>query len=65
LPDQKAGSSWALSRGEALREYRERTRKRRELLRRLWRLLDAVGEEKVEELLKNIEESLKSSEAKT
>jgi hypothetical protein len=51
--------------GEALREYKERTRKRRELLRRLWRLLDAVGEKRVEELLKNIEESLKSSEAKT
>jgi hypothetical protein len=51
--------------GEALREYKERSRKRRELLRRLWRLLDAVGEKRVEELLKNIEESLKSSEAKT
>jgi hypothetical protein len=47
--------------GEALREYKERSRnrKRRELLRRLWRLSDLIGEEKVEELLKNFEESLK------
>jgi cystathionine beta-lyase/cystathionine gamma-synthase len=41
-----------------LREYKERSRKRRELLRRLWRLSDLIGEEKVEELLKNFEESL-------
>jgi len=44
--------------GEALREYKERSRKRRELLRRLWRLLDLVGEERFEELLKNLERSL-------
>jgi hypothetical protein len=51
--------------GEALREYKERSRKRRELLRRLWRLSDLIGEEKVEELLKNFEESLeKGSGAK-
>jgi hypothetical protein len=50
---------------EALREYKGRVGKRRELLRRLWRLLDIVGEEKVEELLKNLEESLRGPGART
>jgi hypothetical protein len=44
--------------GEALREYKERTRKKRELLRRLWRLLDAIGEKRVEELVEDLERSL-------
>jgi hypothetical protein len=48
---------------EALKEYRERTRKRRELVRRLWRLSDAIGEERVEKLLNRLEKSLKGASA--
>ena len=42
---------------EALREYKERSW-RRELLKRLWRLLDAIGEERVEGSLRELEGSL-------
>ena len=43
---------------EALREYKERSWRRRELLKRLWRLLDVIGEERVEGSLRELEGSL-------
>ena len=38
---------------EAIKEYREKTKQRKELIRRIWRILDTVGEQK---LLQKIEE---------
>jgi len=40
---------------EALREYKEKTVKRREMLQKVWRLCDAVGEEKVLNSLDKLE----------
>ena len=37
---------------EALREYKEKISKRRELIRELWKFCDEIGEEEVEERLK-------------
>ena len=49
---------------EALREYKEKISKRRELIRELWKLCDEIGEEEVEERLKiKSEEKLKSDSA--
>jgi hypothetical protein len=44
---------------EAIKEYKERVRRRKELIRRMWRIFDALGEEdiaaKIEELEKKLE----------
>ncbi len=40
---------------EALREYKEKTVKRREMLQKVWRLCDIVGEEKVLDSLDKLE----------
>jgi hypothetical protein len=49
---------------EAIKEYKERVKQRRELFRRFWRLLDSVGERevgaKVEELEKKVESEERS-----
>ena len=37
---------------EALREYKEKISKRRELIRELWKLCDEIGEEEIEKKLK-------------
>jgi hypothetical protein len=46
-----------------LKEHKDRTRKRRELVRRFWRLSDAIGEKRVEKLLDRLEKSLKGASA--
>jgi len=40
---------------EAIKEYKEKARKRKEIIRRMWRLLDAVGEQKVLEKIEELE----------
>jgi len=44
---------------EAIKEYKEKAKKRKELIRLLWRLLDEAGEEAVEGKLRELEEELK------
>jgi len=39
---------------EALLEFKEKSAKRKELIRKLWQLFDEVGEEKVEEALNSL-----------
>jgi len=41
---------------EAIAEYKEKSAKRKEMLRKLWRLCDSIGEEEVEEILDKIAE---------
>jgi hypothetical protein len=50
---------------EAIKDYKTRAQRRRELLRRLWRLLDVAGEEKVENIIRNLEEETLKEEEPT
>jgi hypothetical protein len=50
---------------EAIKDYKTRAQRRRELLRRLWRLLDVTGEEKVENIIRNLEEETLKEEEPT
>jgi hypothetical protein len=43
---------------EAIKDYKTRAQRRKELLRRLWRLLDVAGEEKVENIIRNLEKKM-------
>ena len=47
---------------EALREFKERIAKRKELIRDLWLLCDHVGEDKVKEALATLSEKLDKDE---
>jgi len=40
---------------EAIKEYKEKTKQRRELIRRIWRLFDIAGEQKILEKIKELE----------
>ena len=46
---------------EAIREYKERIRKRKELIRFLWSLCDFVKEEEVEKVLREFIEAATKS----
>ena len=49
---------------EAIKDYKTRVMRRRELICRMWRLLDVVGEEKVENIIHDLEEkTLKEEES--
>ena len=50
-------------REEAIREYKEKVRFRKELIRRLWRVLDALGEDEVNAKIKELEEKAKAGKA--
>jgi hypothetical protein len=50
---------------EAIKDYKTRAQRRKELLRRLWRLLDVAGEEKVENIIRNLEEETLKEEEPT
>ena len=50
---------------EAIKDYKRGAQRRRELLRRLWRLLDVAGEEKVENIIRNLEEETLKEEEPT
>jgi len=39
---------------QAYKEYKERVRRRKELIKEFWRACDLVGEEKVEKMLEEI-----------
>jgi len=47
---------------EAIIEYRERVKQRRNLIRHLWRLCDLIGEENLEEILQEFEKELSQGE---
>jgi hypothetical protein len=50
---------------EAIKDYKLKAQRRRELLRRLWRLLDVAGEKKVENVIRNLEKkTLKEGDPK-
>jgi len=40
---------------EAIKDYKMKVQLRKEIMRRLWRLLDVAGEEKVEATVRNLE----------
>jgi len=40
---------------EAIKEYKERARQRKEIIRCIWRIMDSVGEEKIREKMKELE----------
>jgi hypothetical protein len=40
---------------EAIKDYKMKVQRRKEIMRRLWRLLDVAGEEKVEATVRNLE----------
>ena len=42
---------------EAIKEYKKKARQRKEIIRRIWRILDSVGEEKVREKIEELEEN--------
>jgi hypothetical protein len=43
---------------EAIKDYKIKVQRRRELLRRLWRLLDVASEEKVEGIIRKLEKEM-------
>jgi len=45
---------------EAIKEYREKAKLRKGIIRRLWKLLDEFGEQKVEEIFNKLQESMKN-----
>ncbi|MCD6511216.1 MAG: hypothetical protein J7K45_01300 [Thaumarchaeota archaeon] len=47
---------------EAIKEFKEKVRERKELIRRVWRLFDGAGEEKVREKLDELEKDLEKEE---
>ncbi|MEM0172262.1 MAG: hypothetical protein QXV57_06855 [Thermoproteota archaeon] len=46
---------------EAIKEYKERVKQRKELIRNIWRILDRTGEQKILEVIRKLEESRKGS----
>jgi len=40
---------------EAIKEYKEKAKKRKEIIRRIWRMLDMAGEQKVLEKIEELE----------
>ena len=40
---------------EAIKEYKEKTKQRKEIIRRIWRILDIAGEQKVLEKIEELE----------
>ncbi len=47
---------------EAVKEFKEKARLRKELIRRFWRLLDAVGEQKVLQKIKRLEREMQKGD---
>jgi len=45
---------------EAIKEYKEKSRTRKEIIRRIWRLLDNIGEQKLLETIEELEKELQS-----
>jgi len=44
---------------EAIKEYKEKAQQRKEILRRLWRLLDLVGEQEIITMIEELEKKLR------
>ena len=40
---------------EAIKEYKEKTKQRKEIIRRIWRMLDMIGEQKILEKIEELE----------
>jgi DNA-binding Lrp family transcriptional regulator len=47
---------------EAIKDYKVRASKRKELVRRMWRLLDSVGEHEIESIFNNLEKKMLEEE---
>jgi hypothetical protein len=48
---------------EAIKDYKIRAMRRRELMRRLWRLFDVAGEEKVDQVIRELEKEVLREES--
>jgi hypothetical protein len=48
---------------EAIKDYKIRAMRRRDLMRRLWRLFDVAGEEKVEQVIRELEKEVLKEES--